>query len=164
MAYDETFTIGSSRFEAVFAFVSLWVLLFACCWMLGSFAYHGETDAFPYALFGAELCLSGWGIRLAFRRVTMPAELIFNSSSLTFSYACHSTVWLWSEIETAYVVPTRRSPHVVLEFKPMHPSQIVPLAVDLNYSFNANANFIRDEIIERSCASGTNDGPEQCDL
>ena len=167
MADDGTFTVESSRFDSVFALVSLCALSFACCWMLGNFAYHHETNLRTYAIFIAGLCLSGWGARLAYRRVSMPATLTFSDSSLTLSYAGHSSAWLWRDVETAYVVPLRRYPHVMLQFKPMHPSQIVPLGAELNHPFNVSANAIRDEILERIgtiCERPASDAREVSDI
>jgi hypothetical protein len=132
--------------------------------MLGFCAYHRETNSSLYAIFIAGLFLSGWGARLAFVRIKMPATLTFDSSSLTLFYAGSSSTWLWSEIETAWVVRTTRPhPYAVIEFKPTYPSRIVPCSVSLRYPFDVNAEFIRDEIMERSHASGTNDSSEQRD-
>jgi hypothetical protein len=125
--------------------------------MLGNFVYVREKDAFPYALFIAGLFLSGWGMRLAFRRVTDPATLTFDPSCLTLSYAGSSSTWHWREIDTASVVRQRRYPHVALTFKPIQPSGIVPLNVYLNYPFEMSAESIRDEIIKRSRERPTSD-------
>jgi hypothetical protein len=160
VADDDTFVVGSSRFESVYALVALIVLFFACCWMLGSFVYHRETGVTAYAIFIAGLCLSGWGVQLAYRRFNNPAQLTFGPSSLTLSYAGSNSIWRWHDIETAFVIPLRGNPQIVLTFKPMRPSGIVPLEAHVSHRFQMSAESIRDEIIRRSRKIVANEGSE----
>jgi hypothetical protein len=146
MADERTLTVGSSRFESVRALIMLCALLLGCIWMLASFAYYHEPNIALYAMFLAGSFLSGWGVWLAWLRITNPATLTFDPSCLTLSYAGFTDVWRWGEIETAWVVPLRPYPHVVLALKPLRPSGIVPLEVHLTHNFQMSAKSIQDEI------------------